>query len=142
MRELSMGSREKSSRKSHRSVSRDSTRIEFDSKMRDVSRGYSNLRHSEVLSSRDSAVKGNDTEEDGIQVKEIIQANPYNSEASLRHLFYLEYKKKFADQQTNPIVYSRFGKSSYNSDEKFDPENFNQLIRTCNIKKILKLQDC
>ena len=72
MRELSLGSREKSSRKSHRSVSRDTTRVEFDSKMRDVSRGYSNLRQSDVMSSRDSAIKGNDTEDDGIQIKEII----------------------------------------------------------------------
>lgn len=60
----------------------------------------------------------------------------------MRHLFYLEYKKKFVDDRANPIVYSRFGKTSYNSDEKFDAENFNQLIRTCNIKKILKMQDC
>jgi len=72
MRELSLGSREKSSRKSHRSASRDTTRVEFDSKMRDISRGYSNLRQSDVLSSRDSAIKGNDTEDDGIQIKEII----------------------------------------------------------------------
>ena len=95
------------------------------------------------MSSRDSALKpqtaSNDPEEEKVQVKEVYQANPYNSEVSLRHLFYLEYKKKFPEGQTNPIVYSRFGKHCYTSDEKFDTENFNQLIRTCNIKKILKL---
>jgi hypothetical protein len=61
-----------------------------------------------------------------------------NSETSLRHLFYLEYKKNFADGEKNPIIYSRFGKKFYGSDEKFDPNNFNQLIRTCNLKKIIK----
>jgi hypothetical protein len=50
----------------------------------------------------------------------------------------LEYKKNFPDGQTNPIVYSRFGKTNYDSDEKFDINNFNQLIRTCNLKKILR----
>lgn len=80
-------------------MSRDTNRIEIDGKMRDGSRGFSNLRQSEVLSSRESnGLKGNETEDDGIKIKEVIQANPYNSEASLRHLFYLEYKKKFIDQ--------------------------------------------
>jgi len=41
----------------------------------------------------------------------------------------------------NPIVYSKFGKKTYDSDEKFDTNNFNQLIRTCNLKKLLKSQD-
>ena len=62
-REMSLGSREGSSRKSYRSGSRDATRMEFDQKMRSMSRGFSNLRQSEGLSSRDSAIKGNDTEE-------------------------------------------------------------------------------
>lgn len=38
-------------------------------------------------------------------------------------------------------MYSRFGKQYYDSDEKFDNNNFNQLIRTCNLKKILRLQN-
>ena len=113
---------------------------------RQLSRGNSNFRHPEIMSSRDSAMKpqtaSNDQDEEKVQVKEVFQANPYNSEVSLRHLFYLEYKKKFPEGQVNPIVYSRFGKQNYTSDEKFDTDNFNQLIRTCNIKKVLKLQDC
>lgn len=64
-----------------------------------------------------------------------------NHETSLRHLFYLEYKKKFVDGQANPIVYSRFGKAHYTSDEKFDTDNFNALIRTCNLKKLLKAHE-
>lgn len=43
------------------------------------------------------------------------------------------------DGSSNPIVYSRYGKKHYDSDEKFDNNNFNQLIRTCNLKKILRL---
>lgn len=70
----------------------------------------------------------------------VVQHQP-NHETSLRHLFYLEYKKKFSDGQANPIVYSRFGKAHYNSDEKFDTENFNSLIRTCNLKKLLKAHE-
>jgi hypothetical protein len=62
-----------------------------------------------------------------------------NSETSLRHMFYLEYKKTFNDGQQNPIVYSRFGKQHYNSDEKFDPNNFQTLIRTCNLKRLLRI---
>lgn len=58
-------------------------------------------------------------------------------EKSLREIFYLEYKKQ-PEGQKNPIVYSRFGKKSYESEEKFDPETFQCLIRTCNIKKLLK----
>ena len=61
-----------------------------------------------------------------------------NSETSLRHLFYLEYKKQFSDGQENPIVYSRFGKAFYGSDQKYDPNNFQQLIRTCNLKRLLR----
>lgn len=38
-------------------------------------------------------------------------------------------------------MYSRFGKVHYSSEQKFDTENFNQLIRTCNLKKLLKSQD-
>jgi hypothetical protein len=61
-----------------------------------------------------------------------------NSETSLRHLFYLEYKKSFTDGNQNPIVFSKFGKKFYGSDEKFDPNNFQQLIRTCNLKRLFK----
>jgi hypothetical protein len=50
-------------------------------------------------------------------VKEVIKEAFMNSETSLRHLFYLEYKKNFIDGSTNPIVYSRFGKQSYDSNE-------------------------
>jgi hypothetical protein len=60
-------------------------------------------------------------------------------EKSLRELFYLEYKKTL-DGQANPIVYSRFGKQSYDSEEKFKPEEVKCLVRTCNIKKLLKNQ--
>lgn len=56
-------------------------------------------------------------------------------------MFYLEYKRNFMDGSANPIVYSRYGKKHYDSDEKFDNNNFNQLIRTCNLKKILRLQN-
>jgi hypothetical protein len=53
------------------------------------------------MSSRDSTMKpqtaSNDPDEEKVQVKEVYQANPYNSEVSLRHLFYLEYKQKFPE---------------------------------------------
>jgi len=62
---------------------------------------------------------------------------PINSETSLRHFFYQEYRK-MSNGERNPIVYSRFGKSSYDANEKFNPENFSQLIRTCNIKKLMQ----
>ena len=61
-----------------------------------------------------------------------------NTDTNLRSYFYMEYKKNFGDGQKNPIVYSKFGKQCYNSNERFDKENFNQLIRTCNLKKIMK----
>ena len=61
-----------------------------------------------------------------------------NQETSLRHLFYMEYKRNFEEGQTNPIVYSKFGKKHYLSDERFDPVNFKQLVRTCNLKKLLR----
>jgi hypothetical protein len=72
---------------------------------------------------------------------QIVQQNVPNTETSLRHLFYLEYKKNFPEGEFNPIVYSRFGKISYDSDCRFDPNNFNQLIRTCNLKKIIRYQE-
>ena len=53
----------------------------------------------------------------------------------------MEYKTKFPEGERNPIVYSRFGKTHYSSDEKFDNANFNQLIRTCNLKKLIKAQE-
>ena len=59
---------------------------------------------------------------------------------SLREIFYLEYKR-LPEGTTNPIVYSRFGKEHYNSNERFDPDNFNQSIRTCNIKKLLRINN-
>ena len=58
------------------------------------------------------------------KVQQVVQA-AQNSETSLRHLFYLEYKSKFPEGKQNPIVYSRFGKCYYNSDQKFDTNNFN-----------------
>jgi len=72
--------------------------MEFD-KVKEINRCNSNVRNSEILSSRDSAIKKNTLDEEGedVQIKEVIQANPYNSEASLRHLFYMEYKKKFPE---------------------------------------------
>jgi len=105
-----MGSREKSSRKSNRSVSRDSSisrsmQLEFDPKTRESSRGESSKHAADLAPKRDE--DGEDNEER--QVKQIVQTN-YNTESSLRHLFYLEYKKKFPEGQSNPIVYSRFGK--------------------------------
>ena len=57
-------------------------------------------------------------------VKEVVKEAFMNSETSLRHLFYLEYKKNFVDGSANPIVYSRFGKQSYDSMEAFDNNNF------------------
>lgn len=73
------------------------------------------------------------------EVQEVVREAFSNCETSLRHLFYLEYKRNFMDGSPNPIVYSRYGKKHYDSDEKFDHNNFNQLIRTCNLKKILRL---
>ncbi len=70
-------------------------------------------------------------------LQQYVQQTP-NSETSLRHFFYLEFKRNFQDGQQNPIVYSRFGKRSYDSEERFDPASFNQLIRTCNLKRLLK----
>ena len=64
-----------------------------------------------------------------------------NHETSLRHFFYLEYKKKFEEGKQNPIVYSRFGKAHYASEEQFDNSNFNQLVRTCNLKKLLRAHE-
>lgn len=61
-----------------------------------------------------------------------------NQESSLRHFFYLEYKKNFPEGQENPIVYSRFGKKFYGSNESYNSTTFNQLIRTCNLKKIIR----
>ena len=76
-------------------------RGDFDS--RQLNRGNSNLKQQpEIMSSRDSALKpptanAEQNEEDKVQVKEVFQANPYNSENTLRHLFYMEYKKKFPE---------------------------------------------
>lgn len=86
-----------------------------------------------------------DTQAEGVaddaqqEVQQVVKEAFVNAETSLRHLFYLEYKRIFQDGLTNPIVYSRFGKQSYDSDERFDNNNFNQLLRTCNLKKILRL---
>jgi len=74
-------------------------------------------------------------------VTQVVNQQVTNQETTLRHFFYLEYKKNFAEGEKNPIVYSKFGKQHYFSDEKFDPNNFNQLVRTCNLKKILRLHD-
>ena len=83
-------------------------------------------------------MKGETGEEQ--EVQEVIR-DATTSETSLRHLFYLEYKKNFPEGQKNPIVYSRFGKAHYRSNEKFDVNNFNQLVRTCNLKKFFKSQE-
>lgn len=76
-------------------------------------------------------------EEGDQEVQEVVH-EASTSETSLRHLFYLEYKNNFPDGKVNPIVYSRFGKQHYKSAEKFDVNNFNQLLRTCNLKKLFK----
>ena len=99
------------------------------------------LRTSTTLN---SARKGDAVEpeaDEGLDQKVHIVQQQQNYETSLRHLFYLEYKTKFPEGERNPIVYSRFGKSHYSSEEKFDNANFNQLIRTCNLKKLLKAQE-
>ena len=71
LREQSFGSRERSSRKSFRSMSRE--RGDFES--RQIARGNSNIRQAEVMSSRDSALKpqtaGNDPDEEKVQIKEV-----------------------------------------------------------------------
>jgi hypothetical protein len=69
-----------------------------------------------------------------------LQQTP-NNEASLKHFFYLEYKKNFDEGKCNPIVYSRYGKYSYTSNENFDNNNFNHLNRTCNLKKLFKSKE-
>ena len=76
-------------------------------------------------------------EEGDQEVQEVVH-EASTSETSLRHLFYLEYKNNFPEGKVNPIVYSRFGKQHYKSAEKFDVNNFNQLLRTCNLKKLFK----
>ena len=81
---------------------------------------------------------GEKTDDDSQKEVHVIQQEATNHETSLRHYFYLEYKQKFADGGSNPVVYSRFGKKFYDSQEKFDTQNFNQLVRTCNLKKLLK----
>lgn len=75
------------------------------------------------------------------RVQQVVHQALQNQEVSLRQLFFLEYKKNFPDGQTNPIVYSKFGKKNYNSDESYDPNNPQTLIRTCDIKKLLKNQN-
>jgi hypothetical protein len=42
---------------------------------------------------------------------------------NLKHFFYLEYKNK---KEKNPVIYSRFGKKSYQADEKFLPEKITE----------------
>lgn len=93
-------------------------------------------RESSMSTKRPFSQQG-ETEENDKETVHVVQQS--NHETSLRHFFYLEYKKKFDEGKQNPIVYSRFGKQYYASDEQFDNNNFNQLIRTCNLKKLLKV---
>ena len=113
---------------------------------RSVSRETSNPRAVDrdalARSSMNSARKEVDSPTDeNLEAKVHIVEKAPNHETSLRHFFYLEYKKKFGDGIQNPIVYSRFGKSHYHSDERFEKDNFNQLVRTCNLKKLLKAHE-
>lgn len=117
-----------------------------DTKSRAQSRGARSMSRESSISRQELKKEGNllqtpttaaDQDNGQEQVQEVVYQNK-QMETSLRHFFYLEYKSKFQDNETNPIVYSRFGKTHYHSNEKFDTNNFNQLIRTCNLKKLLK----
>ena len=101
-----------------------------------------NFLEPKEVSRQDSQIRASheNTEESQKEVH-VINQECSNHETSLRHFFYLEYKTKFPDGTSNPIVYSRFGKKFYDSQEKFDTQNFNQLIRTCNLKKLLKAHE-
>lgn len=68
---------------------------------------------------RNVAVEQTDEDENQKEVH-VIKDEASNHETSLRHFFYLEYKTKFNEGSQNPIVYSRFGKKFYDSQEKFD----------------------
>ena len=92
---------------------------------------------SDYRSSSKASLHSNYENEDGQKVENVM-IDKLSSDTSLRNYFYMEYKKNFPEGQKNPIIYSKFGKSSYTSNERFDRENFNQLIRTCNLKKIMK----
>ena len=126
-RERDIKSRENSSRGGRRSVSRESS----------MSRG-AEVPGAPVVHER--VARQGEEQAEGEQVEKVV-AQPVNNETSLRHLFYMEYKRNFPEGQTNPIVYSRYGKQHYASDEKFDTANFNQLVRTCNLKKLLKFNE-
>lgn len=58
---------------------------------------------------------------------------------SLQYFFYLEYKSKFPETQRNPIVYSKYGKQCYGSKEKWNSKIEDFMIRTCNLKRTLRL---
>ena len=81
----------------------------------------------------------------GIPAREAIPVLPsymedhlFNSlDQTLRHFFYLEFKKP-APGELNPIVYSKFGKQNYDSEEKFCAETFTHSVRKCNLKKLFK----
>ena len=92
------------------------------------------------LAAAPATTPGKQQEGEEPEVQEVVK-EATNTETSLRHLFYMEYKKNFPEGQQNPIVYSRFGKQHYKSNEKFDINNFNQLVRTCNLKKIFKAME-
>ena len=81
-------------------------------------------------SSKDVFLKSNETpetiiekEEESDVMQQVIQQAIHSSQSTLKPFFYLEYKQKFDEGQSNPIVYSKFGKQFYGSLEKFDPKN-------------------
>lgn len=55
-------------------------------------------------------VGGGPVEQEGKEDRVEMVVDPCNDHSSLRHFFYLEYKRNFPEGQVNPIVYSRFGK--------------------------------
>jgi len=58
----------------------------------------SNLKDKERAQSRNEALRAKgeskESEDEQFKIQQVIQ-QPQNSETSLRHLFYLEYKKNF-----------------------------------------------
>lgn len=142
-----MQARDKSGRKGNRSISREgSIGGRPEPKEKGNGRADSLLRAADQTKSankdlvNDAGPQADEDAEKPAKIEQVVQQSQ-NSETSLRHLFYLEYKRNFHDGSCNPVVYSRFGKSTYDSDEKFDTNNFNQLIRTCNLRKMIKAQE-
>ena len=125
--------------KKERSNSRETSRQSQRNKSRDGSIARARELSESAMSTKRPLSPKTDIDETDKETVHIVQQQ--NHETSLRHFFYLEYKKKFEEGKQNPIVYSRFGKQHYASDEQFDNANFNQLIRTCNLKKLLKVHE-